>query len=346
MLPFLVLLATTSGDGGREAEQRLPSLEEAEKRMLDARRMIRRGILRFSCTTKEKDAPAGTIDYSVWFDLDADKCRIDRVRRGNASIGRQIQGRNCERDGYGVDYWDLRAEKGVTMLTLAPLARLKDELSLFDARLLGFVVAGPEQYRHLNLESHLASPDRIKPEVRRDSLDGVPCLVVSFARANGNRMRVWGDPAKGDSVVRIELENPQKDGALRASVENRMKLDEASGIWFPETSSATFDYSGHPPENVIVKVESARFNVPIDEGVFTLAGMDLRQGLVIRRVSEDGKATLFNWKGEEMEKWKRPSYTIPPPAPVPSSAWLYWVAGGLGAAALVALVLWYRRRPA
>ncbi|MBY0230214.1 MAG: hypothetical protein K2W96_13105 [Gemmataceae bacterium] len=346
MLALLGLLAASAGAGEREAGPDPPSLAEVEKRMLDARRKIRRGVLRFSCTTKEKGEAARMVEYAAWFDLDADKCRIDRIQAGaGGSSRRQIQCRNCETAGYGVDYHDLRTEKGASVLTLAPLGQLTD-LSLFDARLLGFVAAVPSQYRHCHLESLLASPDRVKPEVRRDSHDGAPCLVVSFTMRNGNRVEVWGDPAQGDSVVRIVLENTRKEGPFRVIVENKVKLDESSGVWFPDISTYAYTQNGEVMETVTAKVVSARLNVPTDDTVFTLAGMDLRKGLVIRRLHEDGKDSPFTWTGESMEKWKRPEYTIPPMSAAPSRAWLYWTAGGLGAAAVLALVLYFRRRPA
>jgi hypothetical protein len=97
---------------------------------------------------------------------------------------------------------------------------------------------------------------------------------------------------------------------------------------------------------VTLRVKSAEFNGPPDATPFTLAGMNLPEGITIDARSPDGKSKTYTWKNQQLTDYVPRQFVMPPPPRPGTRWWLYVVAGVLAALALAALGLYWRRRAA
>ena len=113
------------------------------------------------------------------------------------------------------------------------------------------------------------------------------------------------------------------------------------GVWFPERVSTRF-FPEHDESVIeVAEITHADFVTPPTDDAFTLAGLDLPSGTRVAR-SPRGPRGGGVWDGEKLVS------ALAAPTPARRPAWVWWAAGGCGAAALaaVAALLWRRRTPA
>lgn len=340
-LAFLLLAASSVPHQASLPDLTIP---QVDAKILASRREIHRGKLVFEWSVHDRGAKPERTRYTTWFDLDKGKNRTEYlIEPKDGDAYRRIECRNCEKAGYYVLYDERKLKDGkVTTLTLAPLEK-PEPFGVLDPRLLGFLPDHPGALWHHHLETILGRGDRSNQTLKKDRLGDVDCYVITFETKTQQRYEYWAAPSKGYALLRIGLTNTKPGRSDRGVVENDLRQFERGGIWFPGTSTYTHTRGGTELTKAVVRVESAEFNAPIDDTAFTLAGMGLRKGLIVDYKQPAGKSELFQWTGQELEKYKQPAFILPKP-PSDRRWWLYGLAGVLTALALGALFLYWRRR--
>jgi hypothetical protein len=105
----------------------------------------------------------------------------------------------------------------------------------------------------------------------------------------------WLDTAQGNQPVLLRLASSTNDHLVETSIRVKLKEFELGQGWFPE--EVVFrNRSGDEIRNEqTVSVESAEFNLDLDDSLFRLAGLDLHDG---RLVLNDGQSMY--WTGTEL----------------------------------------------
>lgn len=343
-LALLLLVASTA-----PSEASLPDMGVAqiEAKVLASRRQIHSGKVSFTINMTKADGSERETPLTVWFDHDKKKIRTDGIVPAKKSIApyRQIQCVNCEKPDYSVEYHEVILENGgQVVLQLAPVKGGRT-FRLFDPRLLGFIPEQPLVLYTCHLESVIGRGDSSSPTVRQDRLRGVDCYVIAFDTKNLNRYEYWVAPSKGYMLLRIGVTDMNPGSGISTVVENELRQFERGGIWYPKTCVCTRTDKGKVVRKGVVRTTSAEFNV-IDDSVFSLAGMGLKDYVVVDYRKPDGTSTTYTWKGQKLTDFVQPKFVLPQPPESASRKWLYGLAGGLAALAFAAFGLyWWRRTP-
>ncbi|HKI35552.1 MAG TPA: hypothetical protein VKA46_27090 [Gemmataceae bacterium] len=352
-LALMLVASLAAGDGPADA----PAVTEVEKAVVAARQSIRKGKVSWDL---KRTRPTGEVildaTQTQWFDLDTGKRRSDVITRtpmkgaaeGQGPV-RHIEGFNCERPDYYLDYFDMRLEKGVTGVQLKPLTaeRKKGATELCDPRLLGLRPDSQLGLHHYQLESALDFPGREKPAIRRDRWKDTDCWVISFQTARGNSIEYWVAPSQGYNVVRAVTEATVTGKRLRGVLEVELAQDKKSGLWFPQRCVHEQSLEGKPGvATVVVNVTEASLNEPVDDEVFSLAGMNIRPGTLIEGELPNGKSEVWEWTGEKVAGHVNPPVGVIPPASSRHAgrSWLLIPAGVLALLATLALVFFIRSK--
>lgn len=149
--------------------------------------------------------------------------------------------------------------------------------------------------------------------------------------------------------MRIVVSGDGPGGAYEASVETEAKRVEGTDLWFPAKVTFLQTIAGKMNRKEVVTVKRASLNEPVDDVNFTLAGMDIAEGTVVRGPIENGKVLEWVWQGGK----RVPRDQVPPPPPAlvpgpdPARQNLYTsLAIAFAGAGIVAFIVYFLRRRA
>ncbi len=328
-----------------------PSVAEIEQAVLTRRRSIRRGIVsleaKISGSNSELDDERFT---TIWFDYDRNKIRSDVVnhwKNRDEPTYRMIQCSNCERSDYYVDYEAKPLANAVTSITLAPLTddvRKQRLTEIFDPRMLGLVASESTALRIYHFETTLNCATRDVPKLRPDRWKGVDCWVISFHKNTRQRVycELWVVPSHGYNVARNILESHLGGKPYRRTLEIEAAPVGNSGLWFPRTCTYEAMSDGKLIKKEELRVTNVSLNEPIDDKVFTLAGMDIAPDTPIAGKLPDGRPHVWTWTGSSVVDHVNPTFIpeVPPPS---RRGWLIATAVACAIVATVALAIYFRR---
>jgi hypothetical protein len=329
-----------------------PSVADIEAAVLAERKSIRRGKLSLKANYT---TPKGSRDHertqTLWFDLERDRFRSDTATRNNGEDGgkpppRHVQCLNCERPNYYVDYWEIRTADSVASVELKPLnAELrKMATEIFDPRLLGLWPGVYGLAHHHSLEEALGRPDREKPELRRERWKDLDCWVISYRDLRGTHIELWVAPSQGYSVVRCLAEGNASGKANRGVLETEYAPVGNSGLWYPRSWVYEGLFDGKPLDKEVGHVTELSFNEPLDDKVFTLAGMNIAPGTGIVGQEPNGQYKSLDWTGEAIIDHVNPHFSpTRQPAGTGWRGWLFGAAAGCSALAVLAIAFYWRR---
>ncbi len=324
----------------------LPSVAEVEQLAVNARQRIQKMHIRFRVQHEYPEQPDHNMIgvRTVW--LDGSKIRGEIIREKGPNPGhRFVSCYNCERDGYGITWADL-PQLAATMNRLNEAGKPKCDDSI-DPRQLGFLPIVSDALRpwQTRLNAYIGATDHTNATISQTTLNGVDCWLLGWnIRDTKLAVKVWVAPTKGYSVLRLQVEEPQKFLKL---VDSEVELHIPSGIWFP--SKIVYQDFGNKTlrGKEIIEVETISINEHIDPSIFTLAGLNFPDGTYIA-MPEASKSGV--WRNGELQardasvlfQDTTPPVPVNPPAKV--DYWLVAVCGIFVVAAIAVIV--FRKKQA
>ncbi|WP_088259612.1 hypothetical protein [Fimbriiglobus ruber] len=332
------------------------TVTEIENAILKQCRSIRQGKLTLEAKISGiNNAPVNDRVTTIWFDYDKNKVRSDVVnhwKNRDEPAYRIIQCSNCERPNYWVEYQEKPLTNAVTSITLEPLTDeiRKQRLSeIFDPRMLGIVAAESTVLKNYHFETEVNSSNREKPNLRRDRWKGEDCWVTSFHLNTVSRVfcELWVVPSRGYTVARNIMESHPGGKTYRVAVETEATPVGNSGLWFPHTCVCETTNDGKLIRKEELRVTSISLNEPIEDKVFTLAGMDIASDTPIASKLPSGESHVLTWTGASAIEHVNPVF-IPKPTSQASSPSnrnrLLLAAAACAFLATVALAIFFWRR--
>lgn len=288
--------------------QTAPDVTAIEQRALAARRAIKWGVVELHSEMFMRRAGGEqhfNVDTKIWFDTNA--ARVDCIRplrdasraEGSSSF-RELN----SFDGKQHIFWSTEraSSLGNTPVEIKQLqyeTQTKADV-VVDPRLIGLAIEDSANLVNCRLESTLLGrADRDEPTIAADKIHGADCWKIAYRMKKGVAVRYWIDPARGDSVVRMESEF-DRDGT---HYKNLLNVDvaylDAAKIWFPAGCTYQRLENDRVTKSEQLTVRVVSLNEPIDPAVFTLSGMDIPPGTHVARVPSDGRGELV-WNGDEI----------------------------------------------
>ena len=342
VLPLLAL--------GQPADS-MPSVQEVEARALDARRRIK--TIQLAMEVQRVKYEGGTVADTTrrrvvtW--LSGEQIRSDTVRSwGTYANYRVVECLNCDTPGRGIMVND---KPGMTSLTFrlgepnAP--ELRDAI---DPRLIGYVPGILATLRNARLDSCVGQADRGQPTVSPARLEGVDCWQLRWTGKNGWAAVVWVCPSQGWNVLRIEVRSPDgKTPPVRLSVASECGQVQLGGIWFPQRVVFESRSGDELREREVITITDTWVNGDIPAAVFTLPGIQLRDGAYLRNRDEPKKSGFWHPDTQTTTRPLPPTFLAGDEAvPVGSQGSVnYWLVALCALCAIGAgAVIFTRRRPA
>lgn len=333
-----------------------------EKAILAARKSIRRGHVTFQSILYEhgQSEPLEDSIVNVWFDHDRRRIRHDVTwKKDSNQRKRWLRCKNCEKEGYIAFYGPLDKPGPVTAMTLVPLRESTDRMRdvFLEPRLLG-IVSGLSQVQSTEIpfDLILAAPGREKLQCQDAEYQGKKCRKLSYEiqrnPAYREAIEVIILPDQGNHIARISVVPiglPAGEPVFRDWIESEGQPVGNSGLWFPKVITYEQFVNDKPRRKEIVRVTHASFNEPLDESVFTLAGMDIPEGTPILGEMRDGVREETVWVGGTQKSRRELSLPPPTPASLPTQGTGYYLLAavlGVAAAGCLGFYLFRWRRSA
>lgn len=353
MSGFIILVAAAIGRADPP-----PDPAALERRAVEARLAIHTLHVKLTIEQEwhdrygQKGKGGAVRQFEIW--LDATHYRADIFTEGaptqrDMAVGRRhVLCRNCERPGYSIQY--MQNSSVALMRSDSPVGSsvFADGTFTFDPRLIGY------KYRNFNNMPHPASakklgleiisPERSPPTVEATTVEGEAAWVLkSTWLRTGRDSRIYIFPGKGHSVGLIE-------GSGKNRYHSELEQDSKTGIWFPKKFVGEEFEDGVLKDRDTVTVHLREFNQPIDPAVFTLAGMNLPEGVEVfdpnlppggiappRLQYRDGQIAPYREKSVPPEAVSQPRPVDPSVVP---GRYRWWYAGaallfGIAAAVLI-----------
>jgi len=315
-LSFAAALIPLIHSGVATAE--VPDVASLLRSVVESRRAIETGELRYRLTKKDAD-PDEAITFDVAFDYRDGKQRLryDTTRR-KARIflgGEQLHvppsapgfvERLVRTDDLMLYYCPDEYTSGYRCAaTIQGRGKGNNEQvpywnEMTDPRVLGLTA---EIYGHLYLSSLDDVLSRIKSE-ETTSAEETPTekeprrLICLRARPRANvSCSIWIAPEQGNSIVRYESHVEGEKGfvsTMEADVENA-----GEKIWFPKSITVRRTRGNEVLMVEQLKVIRCKFNHDVDPRLFTLAGLDLRAGTSVME-NRRNFAADWVWDGEKL----------------------------------------------
>lgn len=284
-LAVLVLLqAATVG-----AEKSIEDIASTEKAIINSRNAIRSGIVSVTIAsegiTADRASPRGTIKrYTLYFDGKkerADKSAEvpnDTVYKAQAVFTPDSMVRIGPDDSMPVQMFGAKTRPAST-------------LEVPDARKLGMVVWCIDSINQFGYEEYFLLPGRT--DIKTSAFVGEfgKANKVSFKAGKTSYEYVLAEEC-GNLPQSVTMVSESEGKRYLISINCQLKKYEHGGVWYPKSVV----YLCKTNDTVMIKesttVERAEFNQPIDDKVFTLAGMQLPAGRTVDRDS-----SLMTWTG-------------------------------------------------
>jgi hypothetical protein len=159
-------------------------------------------------------------------------------------------------------------------------------------------------------------------DVREISEAGLKLVYIeTHYRADSAVVKLWIDPERGPNIIRQyrahvgEVEGTETLYAQTVEV----KLDQIDAIWFPRQVEVATQLGGKRVMRELQLLKKARFNIDVDDALFTLASMELPPGGLVNDFSDPKKEFRAQvWTGTAaipVSKARRKAKPRPRPRP-------------------------------
>lgn len=165
-----------------------------------------------------------------------------------------------------------------------------------DPRKIGLIPRDQGLFYRFEPNHFLAPDDPEKVNRSPDVIDNVDVVKIEFEKG---RMPVtlWIDEARGPSLVAAETEQPYKGGVLRDSI--AVELAQYGEFWYPGVVEYERKHDGELLQRSVLKVTSAEFNIDLPPNTFTLAGLGLPIGKMVREIPAP-PGPVRQWDGKQL----------------------------------------------
>jgi hypothetical protein len=194
-----------------------------------------------------------------------------------------------------------------------------DLIELYDVRSVGMSpmglppLAGAQENR---VDLYLGGNRRTRPrleEITAENGNRVFLIEYNLKNPVSSLVRVWIDPEKGPSVVKLEqsetalYKSGPKDQIFSATME--LGQDPVTGIYYPEQIIHEHVLAGEIVTRNVADCVLARINQPIANEVFSFRGMNIPRGRSVAAIPQDPRGELV-WDGAEVVPVSVPSQAM------------------------------------
>ena len=171
---------------------------------------------------------------------------------------------------------------------------------VFDIRLLGLNAGMFGDLYRDNLERGRQRWLESKLSMSEAAIDGKKVFVIERL-SEKSRTRIWIAPSEGYCALRSEIRAERPGRVSVSSVECRNRFSEERGLWFPELVKLTRTVNGQVEMHETVTVTNERMNVPVNPRTFTMAGLDIERGRLVRESDrERNHLPSREWDGQKL----------------------------------------------
>lgn len=365
-----IIVALAVGCGQGQPGQPVPGPVALERRAVEDRLTIH--TLHVKLTLEQEwfgtEKGGKLMHFEIW--QDATHYRADiftersSMEQDLANGRRQVLCRNCEKPGHVIRYFE---RSGLSLIP--PGNSMASELlrsgEAFDPRLLGCTTDNYLNMKRPGAAKTLPlifnSPESTPATVEKATVDGEGAWVLknTIIRSGSNR-RITFFPDKGGAIGLIEYSGKSDSYAFRGRFHSELEQEPRTGIWFPKKFAGETFRNDAIRDRETVTVHLREFNQPIDPAVFSLAGINVRQGELVHdpSLNRTGKdRPLMQYRDGQIVPYERDvslmTGAITHPSPVDPSVvpgrnrwWYISAAVFFGLAGMLLLYRARRRAPA
>ena len=293
-----------------DSAQRIPVPEAIalERRTLRARRAIACGEVEYRVVRRlDSGKIEQEFEYRTVFDGQRIRCDVSCRLPALSNAGDDAASSVVRRCVYTKDalfrYIKVNSPGGSSKVVYKREPNVRD-LALFwrdriDPRLIGVVPADPLVLHGASLESFLGLSDRRNTSVERQRVADLETWRIECECSDRSRRRMWIAPSQNYSIVRAIIVPGSGGGSLLDRIECENREYGSPGVWYPRRVCYERFVDGKFYYEVVLTVQKARFNQPVDEAVFTLAGMDIPEGTRVIGLSGLGQGPEM-WDGSSI----------------------------------------------
>lgn len=260
--------------------------------------------------------------------------------------GRRVQCRNCEKEGHGVVFTITKT--GSTPVEVLPLDKFASkEKFRTDWRLIGLFPG--DVYASFDRDPRATL--RLLASDKRSVLTPVANSEIVLRLNEGPAHREFTLASEFDhNPTRFAMSSPESE------VKFEVEYQKVNEISFPKSITLRQSFGKKPPTEQKITFELVELNLPIDPSVFTVAGMQLPDGLPVE-LPDRKKSVTPTWRDGKLDYEKTmekesvrgyielkekaaaaPIADIDPNPPWLSRSWPYLAAAGLS------LLAWFLLR--
>lgn len=333
---------------------KMPTGEEALQLALKQRQAITKVAATFRSRMekpgqKEPWQGKSRPEWSVRFWLDGNKLRNDELTAPHS-----FQCLNCPKDGQFIFFMNIKPDPAHPVVAVE-LRKITNAgtLNLTDPRVLGLQTVDRGLLWSYKMDSLIGRADRTKATLEKGKWQGHDCYIVRSELSTAPKSKIaWTIvPGMDHSVVRIEAENKTKENkGWSGKCESVMLRYGKPGIWFPKSCVIESSVEGKVEWRDMIEVTDVTLNEALPATAFSLAGMDIPVGALMKDTEAPNK--LYKWDGKnpvevETGPRNRPTDSSPPEesqsGKMPRTG-LFAASGSLAVFGAVALGLFYRKR--
>jgi len=337
---LLVFLTVRSAVGQTEV-----TAADLEQAALRARASIPRGYVEFTMTSRFSAAGQPHLQISerkTWFEGTRVRAEFRYIKGANEGV-RQLQCRNCERDGWGILATDTPNE----VTEFHPLVGSKRPplREAVDPRQFGYYPSIYVTLADLPL-AKLFDSNGLRTVKRREA-NGGAYYEIRWAKTEKTGIIVWIDPDRGSNVTRIESVTRSGQSVQKAVMTS--ELAQTGGVWFPKRVVLKSLWNEEVTSEETLDVHIFRPNDTPPAGLFTLGGCELKPNEYVLTPDPSQNGILRNGRivprSEEPPPPSQPTDVPPLSLSPPSRLVDPWFAAACAACAVgvVAVVLVRRR---
>jgi hypothetical protein len=302
---FLSVQSQLKAGAANVADHGQTSTADLEKLLFEivqSRMAIKTGVFEVSSKIfKEKDS-LGTFITKRTVYLSDDSYRCDSVlpmmnsHDGLRQVERTISCHNCE-GGFHVAYDSRLLGDGI------PISLYMRERSMvaphsypeFDPGMIGLFPADIINLHHFTLSEFkkIFAPPSSSLQVKDDTV-----TVISLGDVS---RQITVSLAEGFTIRRAVAEYDYKDRHFVETVELDWRYAEKAEVWLPTRSvyTQTIDDKIYSSEDAVIV--ASKVNEPLDQSLFSLAGMDLPAGLSVMKIEgPKSPAVALEWDGSSL----------------------------------------------
>lgn len=287
---------------GPLSSRRTPDLAEMEAKSIEQRQALKSGEVVWESELTQKGRRTRR-RVATWFSGKRIRCDIEVLAREGKPAYREVTCVESEKPGYDLFFSDRRQPGGQIAVTFKPHKDDRSNLpgAIIDPRLLGYAASHSLAYRAFSVDACFCRNVRNAPTATSADLDGKAAVEVRFVNKYGAVVRYWLVPEWDYCMAKMVVENSNKGKKHEVAIVSH--VERTSNAWYPTAVSFERKIDGVVEDKEAIKVVSAKFNEPVAEGVFSMAGMNIPDGQPVAGFNaskaqewRDGKVVDVEWQ--------------------------------------------------